>query len=141
MVDGQRLRLEWHDLEGCTVGLAHLDGVLSSLLTMPWGSGCAVLCAVDPTGRVVGAGGLEFTDTARAYGAVAVLRGWRHRGLGAELAHRVSAAACGGGVHCMTCRCAGAVADAERTAALFDQVCVSRIKVGFQQLLLLRIAS
>lgn len=66
VVDGQRLRLEWHDLEGCTVGLAHLDGVLSSLLTMPWGSGCAVLCAVDPTGRVVGAGGLEFTDTARA---------------------------------------------------------------------------
>ena len=82
VVEGQRLRLEWHDLEVCTVGLAHLDRVVSSLLTMPWGSGGAVLCAVDPTGRVVGAGGLEFTDTARAYGAVAVLRGWRHRGLG-----------------------------------------------------------
>ena len=141
MVDGKRLRLDWHDLEGCAVGLAHLDGVVTSLLTMPWGSGGAVLCAVDPAGQVVGAGGLEYTEPDRAYGAVAVARGWRHRGLGADLAHRVTAAARDGGVRYMTCRCAGEVADAERTVALFDQVCVGRIKVGFQQLLVLRIAS
>lgn len=141
MVDGQRLRLDWHDLDGCAVGLTHLDGVISSLLTMPWGIGGAVVCAVAPAGQVVGAGGLEFTERDRAYGAVAVALGWRHRGLGAELARRVTAAARDRGVHYLTCRCAGAVADAERTAALFDQVCVGRIKVGFQQLLVLRIAS
>lgn len=89
----------------------------------------------------MGAGRLDFTGPGGAYGAVAVTRSWRHRGLGTALAHRVTAAARAGGVHYLTCRCVGGVEDAERTVALFDEVCVSRVKVAFEQLLVLRIPS
>lgn len=138
-IGGSPLRLEWHDLDRCPLDLRHLDSVVRGLVASGGQRDGFVVGALDEADRVVGAAGVDFAAAHGAYGAVAVVREWRNRGLGAELARRIVEEARSGGARYLTCRCPVGAEDAERATRLFGQECVSKVQVAFQQLLVLRL--
>lgn len=137
-LDGRCFRLEWRgqddDLE-----VGHVGGVIGALIASEPPAAGQLLYAVEETGHVVGAGGVTTTGSDGAHVAVAVEPGWRRRGLGTAIARRVVEVARASGAQILTCRCPTGADDAVRTAALFGQECVSSVRVGFEQLLVLHL--
>jgi GNAT superfamily N-acetyltransferase len=94
-----------------------------------------LICALDERGRTIGAARLTVGGSS-ARAAVAVDRRWRRRGLGTELAGRVVRLAQDERARQLTCRWPGHT-DAARASRLFGRRCVSRVRVGLEELLVL----